>query len=109
MYEGFYHIRKWIVSLTISVIMKRIESKCVLHVVEKLNLEKNNSPLRISVRFEEFIRKFVNEEFDAADPKYPLGFCGSCRLALCDREKGILFTRMWGPCNWFRLLLLLKP
>ena len=77
--------------------------------VRKIKFEKNNSKLRISVRFEELIRKFVNEEFDAIDPKYPLGICCSCHLALCDREKGILFTRMWGSCNLFRLLLLLKP
>lgn len=68
--------------------MKRTESKCVLPVEDKLNLEKK-SGLLINVKFEKLIKEHINEEFTVADSKYPLGICGSCCLALLDRERNI--------------------
>jgi hypothetical protein len=43
---------------------------------------------KINDKFEQLIKKLINENFDLLNPNYPVSICTTCRHTLVEFEKG---------------------
>ncbi|CAH0556707.1 unnamed protein product [Brassicogethes aeneus] len=43
---------------------------------------------RITEKLQQLIKQFANKSFDMFDPRFPSSLCGTCRITLCEHEKG---------------------
>lgn len=53
-----------------------------------VNKNKSYNSFRVTERIQILINKFLKQDFDVSDPKYPLSVCNTCRNILLDHEKG---------------------
>jgi uncharacterized CHY-type Zn-finger protein len=55
----------------------------------KLKDKKGGMPV-INTRIEILVRQFVHKDYSVHNIAHPTAICGSCRVALCSREKVLL-------------------
>lgn len=49
--------------------------------------DKKPTFFHISENHAKLIRKFINEQFDISNPKFPFSICGTCRVTLSEHDK----------------------
>ena len=66
-------------------------TKVCCHCGKKIVFQKiDPKKFLITTHIENLIKKFISDEFDSSDERFPLSICRTCYLTLLDAEKGVL-------------------